>query len=45
MYEYVYICISNVKFLFYFFKIIVIIKVCEYKMFRIYSDMFFMIKI
>lgn len=43
MFEYVY--ISNVKILFYFFKIIVIIKVCEYKMFRIYSDMFFMIKI
>lgn len=43
MHEHVY--ISNVKILFHFLKIIVIIKVCEYKMFRTYRDMSFMIKI
>lgn len=45
MHEHVYTCISNVKFSFHFLKIIVITKVCEYKMFRTYSDMSFMIKI
>lgn len=45
MHEHVYTCISNVKFSFHFLKINVITKVCEYKMFRTYSDMSFMIKI
>lgn len=45
MHEHVYTCISNAKFSFHFLKIIVITKVCEYKMFRTYSDMSFMIKI
>lgn len=43
MHEHVY--ISNVKFSFHYLKINVITKVCEYKMFRTYSDMSFMIKI